>query len=214
MTKNAVINALAVANINTDQWVFDKDLVYISVAHDGNQFYSQFSHRLFFDTTNDILKIKKYSSRLVSSRLNLKEKVTTSTFLFGKGNGGLMSTYPIIFDRFRDPEVGDYLFVIDRETLVEVAQTRAQILAITPQGKDFVIETDIDLNVTNGIMAYISQIAQEQVPPSGFVRQLETDESIILYYAPITSFTADIYLSFGHVNMLSLKRDTTNPVSY
>lgn len=206
MTKDAVINALTLAGIDMDMWTFDKDLIYIALPHDGNQSYSQYTQSLYFDTTNEILKIKRYTSHLRSGRLKFIQKDGASLFRVSK-----TVNQPKRLDPFRAPRIGDYLFMID-SNLVEIG-SKVKITNITRDGEDFVIQTATDFAVS-GTLCYVSGAVIDDTPPSGLVKNLEEDESIILYYAPISNNITDVYITFQGINDIAFRRDTSNPMSY
>jgi hypothetical protein len=212
MDKQTMINMLGVLGIEENQWTYDDTLTYIILEHAGNHYYDQFRQSIMFDTVKDLIKVKFYDSRLVSGRLSVKEKTTAKTFLIKGNSYGNVSIAPKDFDRFREPIVGDYLFVIDQSTLEEIAESK--IVSITKSGKDKIIVIADDLILTNAILAYTFKESFEGgLPANNFVRALPQDDSIIMQYKPLTTHIVDQFIGFTGVTGFATLRDTTSPYS-
>ena len=95
-------------NVPMDQWFQSEAIDSINLSNHGNYHYDSLTEHLYFDSSNEILKVKLYDVTPVSGRFSQWENVSgyirTTTRMSLKH-----SKYS-----FRNPRSGDYIFFIDK----------------------------------------------------------------------------------------------------
>jgi len=200
-------DALATMGIAENQPVLDKHLHIINMENEGNFYYDYFGHVMIFDTDKSLLKVKYYSSALVSSKFYKAEKTATSTF---KVSGDIFGSYSIksmeLFNAFRNPEVGDIIYTINPNGSLAQAATISSF-------SNGVIVSSADLDLNNKVLCYASGKALEisggeiQTKDANvFVEDFLDNHSVLILRRPLTNFSTDEYFSIENIEGFSLKR--------
>lgn len=214
MTNTVMKALLSKVGIPENTWVTLDKVHKIILSGDGNEFPTLIQqlgnnkcevNHYYFDTTNEFLKIKKYTEpRLISNRFRDDCKATSSYIdcpafigLFnrlvypGKGLKGM---------KIRPPKIGDYVFTVDPTTLKQVNYT--------------MIESE-EYRMDDGVCRfYFSDPIQVEGMILGWAlgndfltsTPNENDESILSISRPITSREFDTIIAFAFIGGIELFR--------
>lgn len=206
MDKTTMQAVLMSLNINSDTWIFDRDLNYIILENDGNHYHDYHKEFLYFDTTNDLLLIKAYEAKLISSRFVNITKIETGKYWAHPNKYGEVGQQYGSFPKFRSAMIGDRIKVFSGSILdADIGITN---VCPHPNG-GLILETDADVDVSNRIVIYSHPITDSSLPaPTDGTILVEdnNDPTAILIYVPETRYTVDQYIGFDSINGFSLKR--------
>lgn len=198
---------LLVLDIEANQWTTDSQLYTISMTTDGTHHYDPLSQRLYFDLTNQLLKIKYFTPILVSSYFWKAKKTAASTFeitpdIFGNYSVKMINQ----FDQFRNPKIGDIAFTVDANGNFVEARTITNI-----EGTVMTLSSDID--VTNKKLCYASGVVLTLslgtiVPKTAgqFLESFDGKDALLVLKRPTTNNIADIYISTPDIEGFGLRR--------
>ena len=211
MDKTTLIASLNTLGITPNTWTSSDDLMSINLINNGNHFYNQFEQMIFFDTTNELVKIKHYFYGFVSSEFFKAEKIAPATI---KADYNINNRYSInntpIMEQFRNPEVGDYVYTI-------LASDRRFVEARTITGISAgVLTLDSDIDTTNKILCYASGKSIDLVGGTFFTKDAAIlsesfagDDAFIYLKRPVTDYAVDTYISTRSIDGFSLRRFNT-----
>jgi hypothetical protein len=206
MNRSSMVSFLQSAGLTANSWFSDKRLVTLMLESDGNQYHDFLSQMIYFDTVNDVIKIKDYTGSMVSSQFAEIEKTSDYTFSIKPdifGYYGLTRTE--IVKPFRNPEVGDIFFLVNSNNAIEVATITEKV------GNTITIDEDLDL--TGKIACYASgkvlQILAGAISPkkSGDIIESFLGETTLIWYKrAMTGNIADVYLSFFNIEGFDFRK--------
>lgn len=214
----ALLSKLGIAE-NT--WVVPKNLHKIIIDGDANLHTHLEStgvgicdnNHLYFDTTNQLLKIKKYTApKVMSCRFNKNctphasyIEVPSVSMWFKK------MVYPGMTINGKrpipEPAVGDIVFTVNPATLKQTGESvYISKIEYSQDQKVCKIFFDEVLDVEGMILAWCTGgISQFNI-----CEPAEADESILLYSEPVTSREFDVILDFAHIGGIELLRKQWN----
>jgi hypothetical protein len=201
-TMIAALESIGITGGNLDSWIINDKIATINLTNDGSHSYNQFEQRLYFDTTNDIIKTKYYNTEAISTRFYSISRASSSTYTVGTNSYGRYGLMNKVFPYHGQPKVGDVLFTISPATLELVDQ------AIITSVSYNTITTDSDVSLSGGVIACYADKKFVETPPDNFYLFVLEDESIVFYSEPKTSFVTDIYIGFSDVTGFSLITDS------
>lgn len=206
MNSTTLGHMLTSIGITANAWVSNENLEVVNLQNDGNFHYDYFSHMIRFDTTNQLLRIKYFYPEVVSSKFFGFEKLGTASFRIIPNNFGNYSFKQLKhFEAFRNPRVGDIVFTVDSSNQFVAATTISSI-------SSDVITTAADLVTTNRTLCYASGLTLSlsggniQANDAGaFLESFLDDDSVLILRRPVTSYTADEYISVENIEGFSMK---------
>jgi hypothetical protein len=209
MDKTTLIAALSSMGIMSNQPTASVDLKVINTQNDGNHFHDFFSEMLFFDTNNEILKVKYFAPLIVGSRFYKFEKIENSSFRVFPDNFGKYSINSIkTFRQLRNPKIGDIVYTVDEDNQF-VSATYITSIDLTSGN----IETQADLDIEDNFLCYangallhliIGQIQSKK--GSEYLTPFLNDDSILILKRPTSNYIADTYISTENIEGFELRR--------
>lgn len=199
MTIDALTKSLEILNESPNDWFAPKSIHYLIMKNDGNHFVNQYQDDIYFDTTKGIIKLRKISRKLVSTRF-LSAKQSGTEVIVNSING-LYTSRHRYFGRIRFPEVGDKVYTIN-DSLVKTSE--AIITNIVSNGKSYTLTTDTPLGA--GLICY--QLKESLTPNIGesiVIWNGDASETISQQGFPQIPFHT--YLAGEHVTGISMYRD-------
>jgi hypothetical protein len=214
MDLTTLTDALASAGISEDTEVFQFGLKSISLETDGNIDYSFLSKSLYFDTTNELLKIKEYFFKLASGQFFRAERTSASNYRIHKDlDGSFTVLSSSIFKKFRTPKVGDIAYTVSGAPLSIVAT--ATITSIDTNNGTMVLSSDLSLS--GNLLCYADGDSLEI--DAGSIAAIEGDEtsssllgndSLLVVRKPVTELDFDTVVSFQSIESFIFNRYVTN----
>lgn len=214
MDLTTLSQALTSCGIAADTETFEPNLASISLSNDGGIQYSFLSQSLYFDTTNELLRVKEYFFKLASGEFFSAERTSDSNYkILRDGEGSYSLRMSAIFKKFRDPRVGDVAFTVSGVPGTFVAA--ANIVAVDLNAGT--IETDSDLDISGKRLCYADGSSLEI--DSGSIVASEADETVTSFISsdailvvrkPVSSNDFDYLFSFDSIESLLFKRYTTS----
>ena len=205
--------ALTSAGIAADTGVFEPLLKSISLETDGNIDYNFMSQKLYFDTTNELLKIKEFYFKLASSEFYSAERTSASNYrILRDGDGSFSRTVSPMFRKFREPKVGDIVFTVSGAPLAFVAG--ATISSININNGTMVLSSDLSL--TGNILCYADGGSLEL--SGGSIDAIEGDEevstflgvgSVLVVRKPVSELDFETVVSFQSIESFVFNRYVT-----
>jgi hypothetical protein len=212
MDKATLISSLTAIGISAGSWTSSPDLMSINLTSDANHYYNFLEQMIYFDTTNEVLKIKHYRFSPISSQFLKIEKTASAEFLVSSGLDGKASIrITNVLDQFRNPEAGDFLY-----TTLKSDNSFVEAVTITSVSGNGVLTTDSDIDISNKNVCYASgrtlsiiggQLIQNE--ETAIVESFSDNDGFLYIKRPITSFTADTYISTQSIDGFSLRRYNT-----
>lgn len=207
MNSTTLGHMLTSMGITANAWISNENIQVVNLQNDGNFHYDYFSHLIRFDTTNQLLKIKYYQPDVVSSKFYGFEKLASASFRIIPNPFGNYSFQQLMhFKAFRNPRVGDIVFTVDSSNDFVAATTITNI-------SSGVITTAADLDTTGRTLCYASGVVLSisggsiQANDAGaFLESFMDNDSILVLRRPLTSYTADEYISVENIEGFSMKR--------
>jgi hypothetical protein len=203
-TMESVLNTMNVEVLN--DWTSVPLLSFIILPNDGNHHYDQREQLLKFDITNEILKVKYYSSRRVSSSFFSAEPLTVNTFAIKRDGNYSYSVKDFIYGSLRDPRVGDIVYKVNSSN---IASSFTKITSIS----EGVITTENNIILNGETLAYadgsVLTITGGEIVSkenNSFIEIFEKDESLLIYRKPLTDHIADVYIEFASIQGFALRR--------
>jgi hypothetical protein len=213
MDLTTLTDALASAGITEDAEVFEPLLKSISLSNDGGIEYDFLSKSVYFDTTNELLRIKEYVFKLGSSEFFRAERTSASNYRIYRDNEGRFSArMSILFKKIRDPRVGDIAFTVSASAGSLVASANITDVDLNAG----TIETSSDLSLSGNILCYADGTSLEI--NSGSIVAIEAEETvttlmgkdaILIVRKPVSSNDFDSIFTFESIESLIFKRYTT-----
>lgn len=188
--------------IKIDEWDYDPKLLSIILRTDGNQNLLSYVSEFYFDTTNEVLKIRRVGQRyLVSSRF--ANAVYSNTKIISS-NVDFIGLKHLKFGSIRNPVVGDYIFLVD-SNLKKISGKSATITNISMVDSKLEYTLSNSLSVSDGdILCY------ELKGAHGNDISDEDDNSVLLNIKKISNNDADTYIDFDAISGISFLRETSN----
>jgi hypothetical protein len=209
MDKTTLIAALSSMGILANQPTSNIDLKVINTQNDGNHFHDFFTEMLFFDTNNEILKIKYFASLIVGSKFYKFEKTGDSSFRIFPDNFGKYSVNSIkTFSQMRNPKIGDIVYTVDEDNQFVSATYITSIDLFTGN-----IQTQADLDIQGNSLCYangallhliIGQIQSKK--GSEYLTPFLDDDSVLILKRPKSDYTADTYISTENIEGFEFRR--------
>ena len=187
-------------------WIQPSILHYIRLLSEGSQYFNIFNQKLFFDYTNSFLKIKNFETTLVSGKFSNWKYYSGGDFGFVRINKGTEGTYTSIFPKlkkFRNPEVGDFLFLQERETKRKILSLSTNIARIDENFEyiDIYFSSSFDISSYIPSLFSLFYVDSERYLLSS---SLAEDDSVFLYSVAETNNVADAYIDFSAITTISL----------
>jgi len=212
MDKTTLISALTAMGITAGSYTSSQDLMSINLTSDANHYYNFLEQMIFFDTTNEVLKIKHFRFSPISSEFLKIEKTASAQFLVSFGLDGRASRRVThVLDQFRNPEVGDFLY-----TTLKSDNSFVGAVTITAVSNNGVLTTNSDIDISNKNVCYASgrtlsliggQLIKNE--DDAIVESFSGNDGFKYIKRPITNFTADTYISTQSIDGFSLRRYNT-----
>lgn len=214
MNKTTLIAALQSAGITAGSWTSKKELSVINLESDANHYHDFLTQMIYFDTTNEILRIKEYVSSIASSKFFKINKTGNSTYkMFPDGFGYYGVKEVVQMKQFRNPTVGDIFFTVDSSnTFVEAEY----ITAIS--GDVITLASDLDLDgytaaYASGKTFEISNLGQIAPRISGQLQERFLESStVLLSKKPITDNVTDVYVSTTNIEGFEFRQYRIDPL--
>jgi hypothetical protein len=213
MTKTVMDAMLDTMEFPIDQWFDDSELSSINLTSDGRQVYDELEQRLYYDSTVGTIKVKYYSFDLVSAVLNDVEVISATSFKIVPDKFGYYSIFKPIrqgLKKFRNPQVGDIVYTVDKISLELIAAAIITSISTTT----VTLDRNLTINKAAHLVAYASgkvlkidnEGAIAAIKPDTYVMDYRDNATVLVYKTPRTPYTADIYIGCEGVTGFSMKR--------
>jgi len=207
MTSTTLGHMLTAIGITANEPTSNPTLHVVNLQSDGNFYYDYFTHRIHFDLTDHLLRIKYYNAVLVSSIFNNFTKISNSTYSAEPNIFGSYSSKVIkVLNPFREPKIGDIIYTIDSSN--EISEV-SKITSIS--GKVITSADDLDtdglrLCYASGISLDISGSSIEAIKAGEYLESFLGNDGILILRRPLTENTVDEYVSGENIEGFSLRR--------
>lgn len=189
---------LSSINVPLNQWIQTDYIDCINLENHGNYHYNSLTEHLYFDSENELLKVKIYDKTVSSSRFSQWENaagyIRTTTRMSLKH-----SKYP-----FRNPHAGDYIFFINKKKDERSSfYTKIQSMSVKDGYVTFITEKTIPSNYVQ--LDYIACYADGET----FLNSAESlfDKSLLFHSTPRSNFVADVYIDMEMITGISLSSE-------
>jgi len=194
MKSGKLSSVLSAVGYASKTWIRPTDLYYIILETDGNQFYNPLLQKIYFDTTNDLIKIKYSKLVPVSSRLGQFSYNDTNKTLYFTNYG--RSVYAM--RQTDEPAVGDKVYCYDPVAKTVVSSLISNVYTDSFNNTRIVLNDSTIINkiknATYGLRFFV--LNKNHLADFTF---LDTDPAQYYIEQDTTSYDADIYLSCGRV---------------
>lgn len=187
MKAGKLSNFLSTVGYTANKWIRPYEINHFILEHDGNQFYNPLMEKVYFDTNNELIKIKFSKLIPVSGRLDLFQYNPNDKTLHFQKYGTVYVNKSI-----NEPAIGDVVYCYDP---VGNSYTKSEIsnTVTNSYGKTMVTMSDNKViskiqSATNGLRFFILQKgytldAIHLADPCQFYKEQDVDE-----------FDADTYI--------------------
>lgn len=163
----------------------------------GNFFVDPLGTWVRFDIENELIRIKEYYYKVISSRFSERYNTSKNQLITGLKPANFHSKYP-----FRRPQVGDFIFFVSKKDNIRHSIT-AEIRSIHALNGNVIFTCDNDLpeNISLTHYACYADGAHFDVIQSDtdLVTEYENDATLLFWHKPKTSFTTDQYFDINNL---------------
>lgn len=158
-----------------------KELKTINLRSNGNQELNIGEDTITFDTTNELIKIKEYKTKLISgifTNFTIEGNILKDPFILNNKN----------FSKKYRPKIGDMIVYINKKdnsiktigTIEKISLSEVTVSKELPDSSDYYIAYVNGSDSASGV-------------------QYSLDPRFFIKYIPLTNYSTDIYLSFFSV---------------
>lgn len=184
-------------DITPDEWVRPENIRTINLLSDGNFYYSKLSHRLFFDNTRRLIKVKEISSKAISAILPTATSIYNYKLVLPS-----LDRIPIYhkLKPFRNIQVGDTISFINNSTNEVIEDLTAivdDIKFVDGRKEVYFLNPIIIPTIGVSIVYSDSQLLNKSV--------YEKRYRAFILYTELTQNVSDKYITYDSILSISLR---------
>lgn len=163
----------------------------------GNFYVDPLGTWLRFDFTNNLIRVKEYDYRVISSRFSENYDVDGTMLITGLKPAMFHNKY-----QFRRPKVGDVIFFVSKKDNKR-HDVVAEIVSIQTSNGKVVFSTDAGLNDIDPSKYYACYADGEHFDvvqsDTDLITEYENDATLLFWHRPKTNFTTDLYFDINNL---------------